>query len=48
VELKIRVEGAIPSKVWKNHIHLIVYPYAYPIFERRELEVAKTHQHPHK
>jgi hypothetical protein len=46
VELKIRVEGAIPSKVWKNHIHLIVDPYAYPIFERRQLEVAKNSSTP--
>jgi hypothetical protein len=44
--LKIRVEGAIPSKVWKNNIHLTVDPYAYPILERRHLEVEKNSSTP--
>jgi hypothetical protein len=46
VELKIILEGAIPSKLWKNHIHLIADPYAYPILERRQLEVAKNSSTP--
>jgi hypothetical protein len=46
VELKIILEGAIPSKLWKNHINLIEDPYAYPILERRQLEVAKNSSTP--
>lgn len=35
VEVQIRVEGSIPSEVWRNNIQVIIDPLTHLVMEKR-------------